>query len=383
MKIVVVANGYPSNKEPQWGCFEKDQALALQKMGHRVSILYVDGRFRTYWKKIGITFFKEEGLSIYSIFLLPLVVVKKISNKGHYWITSRLLEVVFREYIKKEGLPDVIYAHYLYNTAKATYIRKKYGIPLIGIEHWSELNKDELKPFVRYLGTIAYNNVDRLIAVSDSLRLMIKKHFGKDSIVVHNMLGEAFVDNPPMAKSDSSKTIFISVGSLLPVKGYDILIEALSEIAGDLLNWELRLIGGGQEHDRLQKMIDDYGLSNKIILLGRKNKQEIVHNLSESSIYVSSSRSENFSVSVLEALSIGLPVVATICGGIRECINDKNGLLVPVEDSKALANALIEMARNHYKYDRKAISDECKRRFAPQVIAQQLTDIFEDVIKQK
>ena len=274
----------------------------------------------------------------------------------------------------------MIVADFRYNMAYATTLKKKYGIPLIGIEHWSELNNDELKPLVRYLGTIAYNNVDRLIAVSDSLRLMIKKHFGKESIVVHNMVGELFVNNLPVEEKDSSKTIFISVGSLFPVKGYDILIKALGKINGELSNWELRLIGEGNEHARLQKMIDYYGLTDKIFLLGRKNKQEIVQNLNESSIYISSSRSENFSVSVLEALSVGLPVVATICGGIRECIDNHNGLLVPVEDSDALADALIKMVQNLNKYNRKTIANECKRRFAPQVIAMQLTNIFEEVI---
>ena len=381
MKIVIVASGYPNNMDPQWGCFEKDQASALLKMGHQVSILYVDARFRTYWRKIGYTSFTDDGLSVYGFFLLPLLWLQKISYKAQYRVSSKLFEMVFREYVKKEGIPDVIYAHFVYNMAYAAPLKTKYKIPLIGIEHWSELNKDELKPLVRYLGTIAYNNVDRLIAVSNSLRLKIKKHFGKDSIVVHNMVGELFVNNLHRGNTSPSKTIFISVGSLVPVKGYDILIEALAMISGDLPKWELRLIGEGKERTRLQKMIDDLGLSGNITLYGRKNKQEIIRYLSESSIYISSSRSENFSVSVLEALSIGLPVVATICGGIRECINDQNGLLVPVEDSKALSNALIEMARNHHKYDRKAISDECKRRFAPQVIAQQLTDIFYEVIK--
>jgi hypothetical protein len=47
MKILIVANGYPNKREPQWGCFERDQALALKELGHEVSILYVDRRFRT------------------------------------------------------------------------------------------------------------------------------------------------------------------------------------------------------------------------------------------------------------------------------------------------------------------------------------------------
>lgn len=383
MKIVIIANGYPNKKEPQWGCFEKDQAVALRNLGHQVSILYVDRRQILYWRKIGITKYIDNGLSIYSIFLGPLYGLSKISMQLQYWVVSRLFHIVFCKYIKNEGLPDIVYAHYMYNIAYASFLTKKYRVPLVGIEHWSELNNTTLRKGVKLYGSIAYNNADRLIAVSDSLRQKIREHFGKDSIVVHNMVGELFVNYPIIEKLNPTKIIFISVGSLLPVKGYDILIEAFSSISEELQNWELRIIGEGKEHARLQKMIDNSRLSGKIFLLGRKNRKEIVRYLSESSIYISSSRSENFSVSVLEALSVGLPVVATICGGIRESINEQNGLLVPVEDSNAMAKALKTMVQDINKYNRKLIADGCNRRFAPQVIAQQLTDIFEDVLREK
>ena len=111
-----------------------------------------------------------------------------------------------------------------------------------------------------------------------------------------------------------------------------------------------------------------------------KTKQEIVNILCESNAFVLPSRSENFSVAVLEALSAGLPVVATLCGGIKECIDEKNGLLVPVEDTNALADAIVNICKNIDNYDRKAIAENCKQRFAPSVIAKQLTGIFEKVV---
>ena len=55
MNIFIIARGYPTSKEPTWGCFEKDQAEALSKLGHKVSIVSVDTRFRWYWRSLGIT----------------------------------------------------------------------------------------------------------------------------------------------------------------------------------------------------------------------------------------------------------------------------------------------------------------------------------------
>ena len=58
MKIFIIARGYPSQKEPTWGCFEKDQAEALSQSGHQVTILSVDTRFRFYWRTLGIHYTK-------------------------------------------------------------------------------------------------------------------------------------------------------------------------------------------------------------------------------------------------------------------------------------------------------------------------------------
>ena len=69
MKIVIIANGFPDNHEPQWGCFERDQALALEKEGHDVALLYVDRRFRTYWRKLGFTHKKVCNIDVYGAFL--------------------------------------------------------------------------------------------------------------------------------------------------------------------------------------------------------------------------------------------------------------------------------------------------------------------------
>ena len=57
MYILLISRGIPSVKDPQWGCFEFDQAKALKKLGHKVVVISVDVRFRFYYRKIGITYF--------------------------------------------------------------------------------------------------------------------------------------------------------------------------------------------------------------------------------------------------------------------------------------------------------------------------------------
>lgn len=382
MNIVIIANGYPTCREPQYGCFEKDQAIALQKEGHKVSILYVDGRFRKYYRRIGVNHLQENDIDIYGLFLFPTALLFKMSYKFHYWVKKHMLDYVFSYMLKKQEKPDIIYAHFLYNIAYAVYLKEKYNIPLVGMEHWSGVNQSKLSSDIIYRGQIAYQGANRIIAVSNSLKEQIYNHFKRDATVIHNMVNEEFFQMPIRKYTNRDKLIYISIGSLFYIKGHDILIKALSEVAQYTLDWELRIVGGGSEEKNLQNLIKQLGLENNIKIIGRRNKQEIISLLYDSDIFILPSRSENFSVAVLEALSAGLPVVATTCGGIRECINEKNGVLVSVEDVSGLAKSILDISKNIELYDKQFIADECKRRFSPSVISKEITDVFREVINE-
>ena len=381
MKILIIANGYPNQKDPQWGCFEKDQAVALQNLGHEVAMLYVDRRFRTYWRKIGLTHFTDNGIAVFGIFWCPALSLGKVFPKLYCRWISLMQGIVFKYMLKHWGKPDVIYAHYLYNIAFATELKEKYGIPLVGIEHWSELTNCKLSSLHCFWGETAYNKADKILAVSESLRSHIKRHFGKDSIVVYDMLGQEFVSAPIPDHSLNSHFTFAAVGSLIQIKGYDILIEAFRQSGLSQSGCKVVIAGTGQEHDNLKDQIQRAKLQDSVILVGRKSKEEIISILAKCHAFILSSRAETFGVACIEALSQGLPCIATSCGGPEEFVDDSNGLLIPVNDVAALATAMKAMHENYPHYDCASIAIDTRRRFGPQTIAKQLTDIFEDTIK--
>lgn len=377
MKILIIANGYPNKHDPQWGCFEKDQAVALKNLGHEVCIMYVDRRFRTYWRKIGLTSFIDNGIAVFGIFWFPAFSLGKMFPKLYCRWISLMQGIVFKGMLKHWGKPDIIYAHYLYNIAFATELKEKYGIPLVGIEHWSELTKNELRPLHRFWGETAYSKADKILAVSDSLRSHIKRHFGKDSTVVYDMLGQEFVSAPIPEHSLNDHFTFVAVGSLIQIKGYDILIEAFRQSGLSQSGCKVIIVGAGQEHDNLKKQIQRTYLQDSVLLTGRKSKEEIISVLAKSHAFILSSRAETFGVACIEALSQGLPCIATRCGGPEEFINERNGLLVPPNDVDSMAAAMQTMYDNYCHYDCASIAAEIRRRFGPQTIAKQLTMILE------
>jgi glycosyltransferase involved in cell wall biosynthesis len=378
MFVLLISRGIPSDNDPQWGCFERDQALALHKAGHKVVVLSIDSRAKFYSTKLGISHKIIDGVDFYNLSCFPNVIFRPIAYRIMLFLISWQLDYLYKRMQKTHGTPDLIYSHYLLNSYAALRLKKKYNLPLVAIEHWSEVNKDVLKSYVKYSGDKVYSIADKVIAVSDSLKSMLNKHFHVDALVVHNLVGEGFDYNPTSQRSTFN---FVTVGSLFHVKGYDILIDAFAKIASVNNNFRLTIVGDGNQRPLLQQLITKHNLQSKVSLVGRKSRVEVADILLNSDVYVSSSRNENFSVSVLEALSIGLPVVATICGGIRECINDSNGLLVPTENVDLLSDAMLKISQNISNYNRESIARDFENRFSTTSIVNNLVSIFETIIK--
>lgn len=381
MNIVVISNGYPSKEEPQFGCFEKDQALALKHYGHNVSILYLDSRFRKIKRKVGVTHFIENGINIYGLYLYPTAITAHLNRQLNYYIRRKLFDFLFRFMLKRQDVPDVIYAHYQYNIYYATFLKAKYNIPLVGIEHWSKLMSNTLPAHIVYCGRRAYTFSDRVLAVSMSLQQSIHHFWGIKPLVVDNMLGDEFMQENGVRRQKREKPInFITIGSLIYLKRIDLLISAFYDSALAMSGSKLLIIGDGIERKHLQKQVGELGIDESVLFLGRKSKVEIIRYLKESDVFVLSSQSETFSVVCIEAMSLGLPVIATKCGGPETFIDKECGLLVSVNNEKELSSALKYMSENSSQYDSVVISNRCKQRFAPSVIAKQLTGIFEEVI---
>ena len=283
MNILLFSRGYPSPKDVQWGCFEKDQALALQKLGHKIVFMSIDGRFRLNNRKIGITRCQDKDFISYNMYIIPFDLLKLFGKSFFFWALKKMTTYLYTR-IKKEFVPDVIYAHYLPNIYASTYIKEKTQIPIVGIEHWSKLNQDILDSYVRDMGNVAYKSVDSLISVSESLRQRIKSHFRKDSCVIHNMVSLDFnlklLQNNKTIKKSSLN--IVSVGSLFYGKGYDILISAFYKSNLYKNGTKITIVGEGNERKNLEKQIKSLGLEESILLVGQKGKDEIVRILTNS-----------------------------------------------------------------------------------------------------
>lgn len=379
MKVFLIARGFPTARSPQWGCFERDQAEALVSVGNEVVVLSVDTRFRLFWRKLGISCHTAKGIHYVNCFLMPSRVVSLLGKRFCQKVEQWQLRKVYEYASKRFGRPDILYSHYLFVTANAVQLKQRYGVPLVAIEHWSELAKKNLPESMIQSIRKIYTKLDRLITVSPALQQNIIKQIGQSSEVVYNVVGSEF--QYIEKQRHRSRVQYVTVGTLNNRKRFDVMLDSLSLLNGVDGNWELVLIGEGEERARLEAQVHRLGLDGQVSFLGQQTKSEIVKQFQGSDVFLLSSQMETFGVVCIEAMACGLPIVATTCGGPEFIVQEADGLLCPINDPNAFFQALAYMQQNVSSYNRRGIAERCRQRFGVEVIGRQLSSIFLDVVQ--
>ncbi|GEM02104.1 Glycosyltransferase involved in cell wall bisynthesis [Halolactibacillus halophilus] len=374
MRVLIVARGYPSEKYNINGIFEFDQAKALASSGHEVILAAVDVRSLRRWRRWGYVNFVKDGVHVEALNIPCGRVPKFILNKFRKIALSK----IYSRVVKKHGKPDVIHSHFIgigYTTAK---VFREKGIPLVHTEHYSGMNQVELSNYYHKLGSFTYENMTKIIVVSEYLKNNIMKKFGIEPAVVPNIV-DLSKFNYEIKKKNKIKFNFISVGSLSKNKRMDLLINAFNDAFKDEVNVNLFIYGEGSERKNLEDLINKLNLRKRVILMGLKDRKIIAKKMQESHCFVLASKLETFGVVYIEAMSMGLPVIATKCGGPEDFINRENGVLVEVDNVYDLTTSLIFMKEHIKSFNRKRISDSVKIRYSPNVISEQLNVIYKEI----
>ncbi|MFE6200401.1 glycosyltransferase family 4 protein [Streptomyces sp. NPDC057838] len=246
----------------------------------------------------------------------------------------------------------------------------------VGQEH---LTLDNHSPRLRTVLRRAYRRLDVVTTVTEADAAAYRRTMWLPGVHVEALPNS--VPDPVLPPADGTAKVVVAAGRLVPVKRYDLLIEAFASVAAAHPDWQLRIYGKGEEQPALRALVERLGLWNNVFLMGAATPME--SEWVKGSIGAATSNFEPFGMTIVEAMRCGLPVVSTDCRyGPGEIIQDGvDGRLVPVGDRDALAAALLQLVGDDEL--RRRMGTAARRnahRFAPGPVVAQAERILEEAV---
>lgn len=255
---------------------------------------------------------------------------------------------LLRRIIKRERI-NLVHVNDLYNLLPAVYKIAGSRVPYIC---HTRFLPDKFPPFLfNFWLKVNIKYAVKIIAVSHALIRNLPRH--SNIIVIHNELPTE-ERHPEMVLSNMQKDnyTFLYLSNFIQGKGQNFALEAFAKVHSQLPAWKLRFVGGdlglpkNQEfRANLQQRAKELGIFEKTEWLGFTEDVEMEYKGAD--IILNFSESESFSITCLEALFFGRPVIATDCGGPSEIIEDKKtGYLVANRNTQEMAFAMLNLGQN-------------------------------------
>lgn len=281
---------------------------------------------------------------------------------------------------------DLIDAHYVYpDGMAATMLGRLLKKPVVISARGTDINVFSKLPLIRPLVRRALTHADGLIAVSQSLKdIMVGMGCADEKIrVIGNGVDPLkFKPQPRLSARQTvglpnDRSVVLSVGHLVELKGFHILIDAIARLRSSRPDLMLVVVGDGPYRPQLERQVRDLGLENQIYLARSIPHDQLAAWYSAADVFCLASSREGWPNVVLEAMACGLPVLATRVGGIPEIVMSQSlGCLVD-RTPEAFANAL-DKALDH-QWDRDGIVSYARTKSWDNVAAR-ILDVYTSVI---
>lgn len=313
------------------GAERSTAALANQmaKTGHKVTILALTEN---------TSFYPTENVDVRFLDLPQLPATKGVSR-----FQAVIRRAVSLRRTVRELHPDVLVGMSHIMSAYAAFCTKG--------THTASVGTERANPFVLYAGKTmnlfrkgASLFCDGFVCQTEKAKSFFPKATQRKAAVIPNAIFNPLVFST--AVPAEREHVISALGRLDDNKGFDVLIRAFAKVHEAFPSYTLQIFGEGTSRPDLEKLAASLGLTDAVSLPGVDGRA--ILQIARSSVFVLSSRSEGMPNALIEAMAAGVPCVSTQCDmGPKELIRDGvNGLLVPVDDIEALAEAILRILRD-------------------------------------
>ena len=283
-----------------------------------------------------------------------------------------LKKSLMKKEIKKLKCDFVFSTRLEYANLLSKYAPK--GIITMTEEHLHDDSEKYVKKVKKSL-----ENVDYLITIgkgsTENYSNWLKENKKIKIVEIPNIL-----EKVPEESSKLDNNNIISVGRLHPVKDFETLINVFNIVQKEISDAKLTIVGGGEEYEKLNNLIEKLDLKEKIKITGMLDKEDVEKNMLESSLYVMTSLTECFPMVLLEASSVGVPLISfDVPVGPKAIIKDGyNGYLIENRNIEKMANKIIEVLKD--RENLKILGENSKKEsynYLPENVMKKWYEIFD------
>jgi glycosyltransferase involved in cell wall biosynthesis len=381
---VLVAPSWTADAEkPYSGVFFREQALALRRAGLRVGFVCVEQRSLRHfaWQKLRTSYFQmsygeQEGLQ--TVRMHAWNTLCQTTLGALVW--TRLLHRAIETYIARYGMPDVIHAHSaLWAGYAAWTFSQSRGVPYVITEHSTAFPLRRIEPHWAPYVRRALNGASAVIAVGQKLKRALSAYIAPERVsVIPNLLDASFFSAPARSwnrRAPGGPFTFLSLGNLIAVKGFDLLLQAFAQAFRGAAEVTLSIGGDGPERTRLVELAARLGIGAQVNFRGALSRAEVRAAMLAADAFVLASHVETFAVVVAEAMALGLPVIATRSGGPEDFVSPETGHLVDCGDAAALADRMSELRRTG-GCSPQQIREQIRKYASPAVVTAHLERVY-------
>lgn len=300
----------------------------------------------------------------------PLTTVSRRYPQGlrhflYFWRLIKLIkdaDIIYAQCLISSGLPACL---------AAKYFKKKFILKIVGDYAWEQGGvrwgvKDSIEIFqirkeypwqvklLKFLERWVAKNASVIITPSNYLKSIVegwKIDPEKIKVIYNSFDGLNFScdlnKDEAQNKINIKGDILLSVGRLVPWKGFDTLIKIMPELLTRNIRFKLVIVGSGPDEEKLKNLIDALNLKNYVILAGQIDHKNLPCYFKASDLFVLNTNYEGLSHILLEAMHLNLPIITTAIGGNPEIIeHNHNGLLVEYNNRKELKKAIFDLWEN-------------------------------------
>jgi glycosyltransferase involved in cell wall biosynthesis len=283
---------------------------------------------------------------------------------------------------------NVVQTHGYKSNTIGFFLQLLYGLPWIGFAH-GYIDDNWRNRLYNRIDRLVLRRADRVVGVSESMEALLTRHgvAAHKIRVIHNAVepGDTVLTTSAQETRrrhglTQNQRVIGVIGRLSSEKGQMIFLRAMEKTARSVPHVKALIIGDGQDRSMLEEFCREKGLSDHVTFLGHQEKIDEYYQILD--LLVVPSLSEGLPNAVLEAMSYGVPVLATAVGGVPEVIQDGNGMMVPPNDPGALAESMIELLKQDAL--RRSMGLKGKQslhpRFTPEKRVQRIVGLYEELL---